>query len=155
MEIWQIDSIISSHLLKHNFNNILSENDKIDYLKKMFNWFWCLYQQEVFESRFQKILQEPEGCSMSLQCVDNQKGSLLTSESSENKSSSESEGSSNMVSMQLSHLEEKVGITHIQCICVFTKFSECWLLSNLMVVFSVESYQRAAKETHPRTFAET
>ncbi|XP_037530288.1 bromodomain testis-specific protein [Nematolebias whitei] len=64
--------------------------------------------QDVFESRFQNILQEPECCSMSLQCIDNQKGSLLTSESSENKSSSESEGSSDMVSMQLTHLEEKL-----------------------------------------------
>lgn len=71
-----------------------------------------LYQQEVFESRYQKIPQE--NCPVPLQQTDKGKGdrvgSLATSASSETESSSEAESSSEEVATQLANLKERVGI---------------------------------------------
>ncbi|XP_035997479.1 bromodomain-containing protein 3 isoform X2 [Fundulus heteroclitus] len=68
--------------------------------------------QEVFEGRYVNIPQEPQGCSITLQCakngMSNRVGSPSASESSPSESLSESERSSNEVAMQLAHLEEKL-----------------------------------------------
>ncbi|XP_013880560.1 bromodomain-containing protein 3 isoform X1 [Austrofundulus limnaeus] len=65
--------------------------------------------QVVFEARCLNIPQEPDRCAVSVQ---NRKGgraeSLITPDSSESDSSSESEGSSDTVSIQLVQLEEKL-----------------------------------------------
>ncbi|KAM6921178.1 bromodomain testis-specific protein [Xenentodon cancila] len=67
--------------------------------------------QDVFEARFLKLPQEPQGCSISHQRADKGKGngtgSLSTSASSESKSSSELE-SSEEVAVQLAQLEERL-----------------------------------------------
>lgn len=72
----------------------------------------CVYQQEVFEARYQKISQE--NCPVAQQQVDKGKGhrvgSLTTSASSETQSSSEAESSSEEVATQLANLKERVGI---------------------------------------------
>ncbi|XP_072244856.1 bromodomain testis-specific protein [Leuresthes tenuis] len=69
--------------------------------------------QEVFEDRYQKVPQELEGCSMSRQRLDKDRkgngvGSISTSASSESESSSDSECSSEVVALQLAHLEERL-----------------------------------------------
>ncbi|KAM4549143.1 bromodomain testis-specific protein [Odontesthes bonariensis] len=69
--------------------------------------------QEVFEDRYQKVPQELEGCSMSHRRLDKDKkgngvGSISTSASSESESSSDSECSSEVVALQLAHLEERL-----------------------------------------------
>uniref|UniRef100_A0A3Q2QK49 Bromodomain-containing protein 2 n=1 Tax=Fundulus heteroclitus TaxID=8078 RepID=A0A3Q2QK49_FUNHE len=68
--------------------------------------------QEVFEGRYVNIPQEPQGCSITLQCakngMSNRVGSPSASESSPSESLSESERSSDEVAMQLAHLEEKL-----------------------------------------------
>ncbi|KAM4575516.1 bromodomain testis-specific protein [Fundulus diaphanus] len=68
--------------------------------------------QEVFEGRYVNIPQEPQGCSITLQCakngMSNRVGSPSASESSPSESLSESERSSDEVAVQLAHLEEKL-----------------------------------------------
>ncbi|XP_047442154.1 bromodomain testis-specific protein isoform X2 [Mugil cephalus] len=68
--------------------------------------------QDVFEARYLKVPQEPEGCSMYCHPVDKGKGkrfgSLSTSTSSESESSSEADSSSEEVAMQLAQLEERL-----------------------------------------------
>ncbi|XP_041861530.1 bromodomain testis-specific protein [Melanotaenia boesemani] len=69
--------------------------------------------QDVFEARFLKIPPEAEKCSASLQRdgkerKQNRVGSLSTTASSESESSSEFEHSSEVVAMQLAHLEERL-----------------------------------------------
>ncbi|XP_026200718.1 bromodomain testis-specific protein isoform X1 [Anabas testudineus] len=68
--------------------------------------------QDVFEARFMKVPQEPEGCPLPRHRVNKGKGdrvgSLSTSESSESDSSSEAESSSEEVAMQLANLEERL-----------------------------------------------
>uniref|UniRef100_A0A8C7ZRW7 Bromodomain-containing protein 2 n=1 Tax=Oryzias sinensis TaxID=183150 RepID=A0A8C7ZRW7_9TELE len=68
--------------------------------------------QEVFEARYMKMSQEPEGCPVSRQPGDTGKadrvGSLSTSASSETEGPSEQESSSKEVNTQLAHLEERL-----------------------------------------------
>ncbi|KAK2835998.1 hypothetical protein Q5P01_016482 [Channa striata] len=68
--------------------------------------------QEIFEARYLKVPQEPEGCSISCQEVGKAKGerigSVSTSASSESESSSEVQSSSEEVAMQLANLEERL-----------------------------------------------
>ncbi|KAM7410570.1 hypothetical protein PAMA_001821 [Pampus argenteus] len=68
--------------------------------------------QDVFEARYIKVPQEPDGCSIPRQRVDKGKGERVgspsTSASSESESSSEPEGSSEEVAMQLANLEERL-----------------------------------------------
>ncbi|XP_024134207.1 bromodomain testis-specific protein isoform X2 [Oryzias melastigma] len=68
--------------------------------------------QEVFEARYTKISQEPEGYVASRQPGDtgkaNRVGSLSTSASSDSEGPSEQENSSEEVDMQLAHLEERL-----------------------------------------------
>lgn len=78
--------------------------------------FVFVLTQDVFETRYLKVPQEPETCSLPHQRVIKAKGdrvgSLSTSESSQSDSSSEAESSSEEVAMQLANLEERVGIVH-------------------------------------------
>ncbi|XP_039985051.1 bromodomain testis-specific protein isoform X2 [Xiphias gladius] len=68
--------------------------------------------QEIFEARYLKVPQEPEGCSIPRHRVIKGKGdrvgSLSTSASSVSESSSEAESSSEEVAMQLANLEERL-----------------------------------------------
>ncbi|XP_042272544.1 bromodomain testis-specific protein isoform X1 [Thunnus maccoyii] len=68
--------------------------------------------QDVFEARYLKVPQKPDGCSVPRQRVDKGKGERVrspsTSASSESESSSEPEGSSEEVAMQLANLEERL-----------------------------------------------
>ncbi|KAM7388725.1 hypothetical protein PAMP_024882 [Pampus punctatissimus] len=68
--------------------------------------------QDVFEARYFKVPQEPDGFSIPRQRVDKGKGegvgSPSTSATSESESSSEPEGSSEEVAMQLANLEERL-----------------------------------------------
>ncbi|XP_019937035.2 bromodomain testis-specific protein isoform X2 [Paralichthys olivaceus] len=68
--------------------------------------------QDIFEARYLKVPQEPEGCSVPCQQVINGKvdvvGSVSTSESSVSESSSEEDSSSEEVATQLANLEERL-----------------------------------------------
>ncbi|XP_038129032.1 bromodomain testis-specific protein-like [Cyprinodon tularosa] len=68
--------------------------------------------QDIFESRYMNIFQEPKGSSVSLQCGNHEKpgevGSPSSSESSDSMNSSESDRSSDEVAMQLAQLEDRL-----------------------------------------------
>lgn len=72
----------------------------------------CSNQQEIFEARYQKIVQEPTVCSVAHHPVDKtQRNGLTASPSSSSQSSSEEENASEVVANQLANLEEQVGMT--------------------------------------------
>lgn len=113
----------------------------------------------MFEARYLKIPQEPEGGGAPLWRVEkgNRTGSLSTSASSDSESSTNAEGSSKEekeeVAVQLASLEEKVGPTlrrRGKYVCGLS--SLCLLCP---VVFPAASSQRPAEETQQRAADET
>ena len=118
----------------------------------------CLSPQEIFEARYLKVPQEPEGCSIPCQRVVKEKGdrvgSLSTSASSVSESSSEAESSSEEVAIQLANLEERVG-NGANGFWEVIHFSAFHLIVSLMADSSVESCQQSAEETFTRPTDET
>uniref|UniRef100_A0A8C6LEG8 Bromodomain-containing protein 2 n=1 Tax=Nothobranchius furzeri TaxID=105023 RepID=A0A8C6LEG8_NOTFU len=79
--------------------------------------YMAIQLQDVFETLYKKIPQEPEDCSKSLKAADKVKrrvGSISTSESSDSETSSEAEGPSDQFAMQLAHLKEKLQVVRSQ-----------------------------------------
>nr|XP_020465718.1 bromodomain testis-specific protein isoform X2 [Monopterus albus] len=74
--------------------------------------------QDVFEARYLKVPQEPEGCPVPPQRVVkgnvDRVGSLSTSASSESESSLDTESSSEEVALQLANLEERLKVVSDQ-----------------------------------------
>lgn len=109
----------------------------------------CLCVQEVFETRYLKVPQQPEGgpvpCQRIIQGRGDRVGSLSTSASSESESSTESESSSEEVTTQLADLEEQVGISRVSnganSFRGVVHLSAFDLIVSLMADFSVEERQ--------------